>query len=194
MVSVSDKQLARHLGLRELCVGASRVDAIGVGCPRVLAWWAVSVNPSFVRSWTVGAVHEESWVSGPDPDWVTARGFVADTDEAAVAALEADPVLDALAALNPFRVEPTCRRYMAHSDEWCQMATLDGLGYSLRWETRAVQSGSLAFANPRTGWLRQLEGVLFSFARQVVSASSTSRFEAQLGCWFEYREPVDPAE
>jgi len=66
---------------------------------RFLAWWSVSVEPSFARSWAVGAVHERSGLAAPTPTGV-GRGFVADATGAAVAPLAADDVLDALGRLN----------------------------------------------------------------------------------------------
>jgi hypothetical protein len=46
MLPVSDEQVAQHLGLTDLRVGAGRVDGAEADSPRVLAWWAVSVNSS----------------------------------------------------------------------------------------------------------------------------------------------------
>jgi hypothetical protein len=105
-----------------------------------------------------------------------------------VAVLDADPVLEELGQLNPFRLEPTWRERVG--DRWCEAVTLDGVGYTLRWGTRAVRGGRFAFPNPSAPWLLQLERVLFCFARQVVSASAVVRFNEQLRCWVKYRESV----
>jgi hypothetical protein len=190
MLPVPDDQLAQHLGLESLRVGAGPV---GQGnrptAPRVLAWWSVSVEPSFNRWWAVGAVHEEVWTGGPDPDAVTARGFVADADGAALAPLAADEGLDALGRLDPFRVAPTPRTKMLIRDVWVEVTTIDGLGYAVRWGTRATE-GQFRFSNPEADWLVDFERVLFGFARKVVLASGVGRFEDQLRCWAEYREPL----
>jgi hypothetical protein len=190
MLPVFDDQLAQHLGLEALQVGAGPVGQAGrPSAPRVLAWWSVSVEPSFDRSWAVGALHEEVWTGGPDPEAVTARGFVADADGAAVAPLAADEGLAALGRLDPFRVAPTHRTKMLNRDVWVEMTTLDGLGYRVRWGSQATE-GQFRFSNPNAGWLVDVERVLFGFARRVVLASGVGRFEDQLQCWAEYREPL----
>jgi hypothetical protein len=185
MFPIPDERLAQHLGLTELCVGASRTDAAD---PSVLAWWLVSVEPSFSRSWTVGVIHEETWTDGPYPDSVTARGFVADLDGAAVAPLSSDPILECLGRLDPFRIEPTHRVKVANADWWVEAHTLDGLGYSLRWETQAVHGARFRFSNPRAERLMEFERVLFRFAREIVAASGVGGFEEQLRCWVGYRD------
>lgn len=194
MVPVPDDRLAGHLGLAELRVGVGRIGADPGSGPRVLAWWAAHVCPSFDGAWAVGAVHEEEWTGGPEPDRITVRGFVADAARAAVSPLEADAGLAALAAAQPFRVEPTFRRPLGDTGAWCEMATLDGLGYQVRWQTRAVRAGSLAFANPRAGWLVDLERALFRFARRVVAAAAAPQFEPRLEAWAAYREPLRRGE
>ena len=72
---------------------------------------------------------------------------------------------------------------------WVETATLDGLGYNVRWGTRAAV-GHFRFSNPRAAWLEEFERVLFQFARQIVAASGAARFESQLVRWAEYREPL----
>jgi hypothetical protein len=140
-------------------------------------------------SWAVGALHEEVWTGGPDPDAVTARGFVADADGAAVAPLVRDEGLAALGRLDPFRVAPTPRVKMFNQDRWVEMATLDGRGYSVSRGTRATE-GQFRFSTPEAGRLVEFERVLFGFARRLVLASGVGRFEDQLQCWAEYREPL----
>jgi hypothetical protein len=197
VLPVFDEQLAANLGLDELRVGAGRAGVDG--SPQVLAWWAVGVEPSFARSWVVGAVYEEEWTGGPDPDRVSARGFVADAGGAAVAPLATNEVLDALGRLNPFRLVPTSRQKVVMvgtgraEEMWVGTATRDGLGYNVRWETRAT-AGHFRFSNPQARCLEEFERVLFHFARQVVAASGALRFESQLECWAEYREPLKHAE
>src|SRR4051794_32877755 len=100
MLQVSDEQVARYLGLTGLRVGAGRIAVAERIQPQVLAWWAVSVLPSFDRSFVVGAIHEELWSAGPNPDWVAAKGFLVDVEGAAVADLKADPALEAFGQLN----------------------------------------------------------------------------------------------
>ena len=194
MLPVFDEHLAKHLGLSELRVGAERLGPRRAAeALQVLAWWSVSVEPSFTPSWAVGALHEEEWGGGPDPGRVVARGFVADADGAAVAPLAADEVLGALGRLDPFRVEPASRTRVFGSQMWVEMGTLDGLGYALRWETKATE-GRLRFANPRAEWLMGFERVLFRFAARVVAASGARRFGEQLRCWARYREPLQDVE
>jgi hypothetical protein len=125
----------------------------------VLAWWVVTVEPSFDPPLAVGAVHEEGWTGGPHADRVTARGFVVGLAGASVAPVDADPIPDALGRLNPFRVVPAYRKqWITHhcgegieSRDWGEMWTLDGLGYVVRWETKALRDGEFRFANPVTG-------------------------------------------
>lgn len=191
MIPVFDDQLAKHLGIHGLHVGAGRAE--GAGGPRILAWWSVSVEPSFSRSWAIGALHEEEWTHGPDPDRITARGFVADRDGAAVARLEADEVLEALGRLNLFQLAPTHRMKVIGRELWLEAATLDGLGYSVRWGTRATR-GRFRFSNPRFEWLEDFERVLFRFARRVITASGVGRFEEQLECWASYQASVRSIE
>src|SRR5262249_363212 len=156
------------------------------------AWWTVSVEPSYHESWIVGAIHEEDWPGGPAPGHVVLHGFVADKEGVAVAVSPADPGLAALKGLNPFRVELP-RRYPAtlrpdpdledspraaeEEEAWDELVTLDGLGYELRWETRAIEEGRFAFANPTADWLVEFERVLFGFARQIVLSSAAGRFQ-----------------
>jgi hypothetical protein len=197
MLPIIDEQLAAHLGLDELRVGAGRVGA-DVG-PQVLAWWTVSVEPSFAHSCVVGAVYEEEWTGGPGPDRVAIRGFVADRDGAAISPLVADEVLDALGRLNPFRATPTPRQKvvmigMGRAEQmWVGTASRDGLGYTVRWGTRAAE-GHFRFSNPRAVWLEEFEHVVFRFAQRVVATSGASRFESPLGCWADYREPLKQVE
>jgi hypothetical protein len=153
-----------------------------------------SVEPSFDPSWVIGAVHEELWTAGPSPDWVAVRGFVADVEGAAVAPLEVDAALEAFGQLNPFRVEPAYRTKFVNVDIWFESAITDGLGYAVRWETKAVRRGAFAFSNPVAAWLLPFERLLFRFAQQVVSGSGATRFENQLRCWAEYRDAVRNAE
>src|SRR5919198_1332936 len=109
--AVSPDRLAEHLGLDELCVGAHRRGARPGADPRqVLAWWVVTVEPSFHPPLAVGAVHEEEWTGGPHADRVAARGFVVGLDGAAVAPVDADPIPEALGRLNPFQVVPAYRK------------------------------------------------------------------------------------
>lgn len=144
-------------------------------------------------------MHEEEWTGGPDPDRVLARGFVADATSAAVAPRAVDDVLDALGRLNPFRPAPTPRQKVVMigagkaEEMWVGTASLDGLGYTVRWGTRATE-GHFRFSNPHAAWLEEFERVLFRFARHVVAVSGASRFESQLGCWVECREPLKHAE
>src|SRR4051794_3279415 len=99
---VSPERLAAHLGLTALRVGGRRsAERPADGRRQVLAWWAVTVRPSFHPHFAVGAVHEEAWEGGPGPGRVAVRGFVAGGPGANVAALDADPVPDALGRLNP---------------------------------------------------------------------------------------------
>jgi hypothetical protein len=188
MFPVPDEQAARYLGLTRFHVGAARAD-VKDPAPRVLGWWAVTVSPSFAPAWVVGALHEELWTGGPDPEWVAVRGFVLDREGAATTDLEDDPVLAALAALNPFRVVPTHRQKGGNFDEWHETRTLDGLGYGVRWGTRATH-GAFRFSNPRVDWLWEFERVLFGFARRVVSLAEGTRFERHLGTWAAYRESI----
>jgi hypothetical protein len=189
MPPVLEEQLAKHLGLAELRVGAES----GPGAQQVLAWWWVNVLPSFDRSWVVGAVHEEEWKSGPTAARVPVRGFVADADGAAVAERDTDEVLAALGALNPFRAEPTkrVRAQWGEHEAWFEMRTVDGLGYRLQWGTRATE-GAFSFSNPEADWLIAFERVLYRFAGSVVSAAGVPRFKKQLrrwvGYWDELRE------
>jgi hypothetical protein len=193
VLPIFDEQLAKHLGLDALRVGAGRTNSI-TG-PRVLVWWSVNVEPSFAPSWVVGALHEEEWSGGPDPERITIRGFVADAAGAAIAPLDADEVLGELGRLNPFQVAPTHREkaFGFGKEMWCEMGSLDGLGYLLRWGTRATE-GQFRFANPHVGWLDEFERVLFRFASRVITASGVGRFEEQLECWADYRESVVSAE
>ena len=184
MFPLPDETIAKHLALKELRVGAARTEGRG---SHVLAWWLVSVEPSFDSSWAIGALHEEEWTGGPTPDRVTVRGFVVDADGAAVAPLHTDEVLVGLGTLNPFQVEPTRRVKVCNADIWCEMATVDGLGYRLRWGTRADE-GAFRCSNPEADWLVEFERVLFRFAHRVVTDSAVVRFEEQLRCWAEYRD------
>ncbi|WP_052558487.1 hypothetical protein [Gemmata sp. SH-PL17] len=175
---VFNEQLARHLNLTTLSVGSGRQGAVGEpGASCVLAWWTVSVLPSFHPAWVVGAVHEE-WKSGPSPDRVVIRGFVADENGADIAALDTDEVLHFLGSLNPFQVAPN----------GC-VGTHDGLGYRFQWSSWATE-GTFRFSNPRGDWLVELERVLFRFARQIASTAKSDRFADQLRCWGEYREAI----
>jgi hypothetical protein len=199
---VDPELLAGPLGLAELRVGARRAGADGG--PSVLAWWAATVEPSFDPPLAVGAVHEEDWAGGPDPGLVTIRAFVVAGPKAAVAALPADPVPDALGRLNPFRVEPAYRPAIKIRNVETgeirevrgEMCTLDGLGYALEWGTKAVSDGVLRFANPQAGWPLEFERLLFRFARHVVAAAGGPDFEAELACWARYREGIaaDPGD
>jgi hypothetical protein len=167
MMPVSDERLAEYLGLDEFRVGGEPAGRDAGGGPRVLAWWAVSIEPSFERPLVVGSVHEEVWIDGPDPDRVAARGFVADATGAAVVPLDADEVLDALGRLNPFQVAPTPRqKTVGAMAMWVETAVLDGRGYGVRWGNRAA-GGRFRFTSPRVPWLVEFERVLYRFARRV---------------------------
>lgn len=195
--AVSPERLAAHLGLAELQVGAGRAAAREREDHwQVLAWWAVTVEPSFHPRFAVGAVHEEEWKGGPGPGRIAIRGFVAGVLGANVAALDADPVPDALGRLNPFRVEPAYRVNWSVGGRasWGEMATLDGLGYTVRWETKAVPEGEFRFANPHAGWPLQFERLLYQFARRVTIAGGVGELEGALACWRGYREGIDVAQ
>jgi hypothetical protein len=199
---VDEDRIAHLLGLAELRVGAGRAGDADADRWQVLAWWAVTVKPSFDPYFAVGAVHEEEWVGGPAPARVAARGFVAGEPGAVTAPLEADPVPDALGRLNPFRVEPahrvkwTLRRPEAGTAEesWGERATLDGLGYAVRWETKAARGGGFEFANPRAGWPLEFERLVYRFARQVTISGGAGEFEDALVRWRSHRAGIDAAE
>ncbi|VTR93518.1 unnamed protein product [Gemmata massiliana] len=175
---VFNEQLARHLNLTALSVGSGRQGAVGEpGASCVLAWWTVSVLPSFHPAWVVGAVHEEERRSGLSLDRVTTRGFIADENGADIAVLETDEVSDTFGTLNLFQVTPE------------YMAALDGLGYRFQWSNWATE-GTFRFSNPRGDWLVELERVLFRFARQIASTAKSDRFADQLRCWGGYREAI----
>jgi hypothetical protein len=194
--AVAPDRLAEHLGLDELSVGARRRGADPARDPRqVLAWWAVTVEPSFGWPLAVGAVHEEEWTAGPHPDRVSARGFVVSLAGAAVTPVDADPIPEALGRLNPFRVVPAHRRpwdagTTAAEDRWSEVATLDGLGYSVRWETKALCDGGFRFDNPLAGWPLEFERVLYGFARGVVAAAGATELDEALAGWLEHREEL----
>jgi hypothetical protein len=199
---VAEDRIAHLLGLAELRVGAGRAGGPEGDRRQLLAWWAVTVKPSFHPYFAVGAVHEEEWVEGPSAERVTVRGFVAGEPGAVTAALGADPIPDALGRLNPFRVEPAHRmKWTLHDpdagavkESWGEVATLDGLGYSVRWETKAARGGGFDFANPRAGWPLEFERILYRFARQVTIAGGVGEFEDALVRWRGYREGIDAAE
>ena len=195
--AVSPERLAAHLGLSELRAGARRLAGRRPeDLWQVLAWWAVTVEPSFHPPFAVGAVHEEEWEGGPGPGRVAIRGFVAGGLGANVAALDADPVPDALGRLNPFRVEPAYRVNwsLGGRESWGEVATLDGLGYSVRWGTKAVREGGFRFANPHAGWPLEFERLLYRFARRVTIAGGAGELEDALVCWRGYREGIDAAQ
>lgn len=197
--AVSPESLAFHLGLQALSVGSKRVtESPESDCRQVLAWWTVTVEPSFHPSLVVGAVHEEEWTSGPTPDRVTARGFVAGLAGAAVIPLDTDPVPDALGRMNPFGVEPAHRiLWRLHSagretvsESWGEVRTLDGLAYSVRWATKAADGGQFRIANPRAGWPLEFERMLYEFARRVVLVADAVNLDPALACWLGYREEI----
>ena len=199
---VAKEQLARHLGLTGLRVGAGRARAATNDRWQVLAWWAATVEPSFDPYFVVGAIHEEEWEGGPDPGRVAVRGFVAGEPGANVTTLDADPVPDALGRLNPFRVEPAHRtKWILHKadrtsveESWGEGQSLDGLGYSVRWQTKAVRDGGFEFSNPSAGWPLEFERLLYQFARSVTIAGGVGEFEDALVCWRSYREGIESAE
>src|SRR5262245_30809932 len=195
--AVSPERLAAHLGLTELRVGARRSgDRRTDDRVQVLAWWAVTVEPSFHPCFAIGAVHEEDWEGGPGPGRVTVRGFAVGETGANVAALDADPVPDTLGRLNPFRVEPPYRVQWSRGDgaSWGEVATLDGLGYAIRWGTKTVRDGGFQFSNPHAGWPLDFERLLYRFARRVTIAAGVGELEDALECWRGYREGIDAAE
>lgn len=138
-------------------------------------------------------VYEEEWTGGPDPDRVSAKGFVADREVAAICPIETDEVLESLRTLNPFRPLPTHRQKSlgfgpGQAEEmWLETHTLEGIGYTVRWDKRATM-GHFRFSNPRVDWLKEFERLLFRFARRVVSASGECRVEPHLILWAECQE------
>ena len=165
-----------------------------------MAWWLVVVKPSFDPYFAIGAVHEEMWKRGPEADQHRVRGFVIEGELAAVAPLQADPIPEYLAQLSPFRVERTHRqkiRNIAPGDgdateefDWCEMRTLDGLGYTFQWGSKTISEGSFCFSNPRTGWTVEFERALFRFARNVDSKVGNGALNYQFERWLDYREEL----
>ncbi len=194
---VADDRVAGLLGLRALQVGSKKVaTARDADNWRVLAWWMVVVEPSFDPYFAVGAVHEELHTGGPGIGRVAIRGFVAGEPGADVAALDADPIPDALGRLNPFRVEPPHRIPwdLEGQESWGEVATADGLGYLVRWGTKAVDEGAFRFANPGAGWPLEFERLVYQFARRVTLTGGVGDFEDALVRWRGYRDGIDTAE
>jgi hypothetical protein len=196
---VSKEEIAKHLGLEQLWVGARRSgsanDSRG---PQVLAWWAAHVKPSFAPKWVLGALHEEEWTRGPNPDRVTIRGFLADKHRATVATLEVDPIPEAMGRLNPFAVVPThrCCREVIDGDtgevekEWSEYLVADGLSYSVSWETKAVGKGGFEFSNPQAGWPLEFERLLYEFALKVMGVGGAGEFEEHIAEWLDHRPEI----
>lgn len=179
---VFPEKIAEHLGITELKVGARRIDS--EGGPPVLAWWMLSVNPCFARNWAVGAIHEEIYRDGPHSDGIVIHGFVADSEEAAIKTLEEDKGLIAIHKLNPFRVAPARRMPLGFVDDpkkqsWCEVRTLDGLSYCLRWGNKASE-GQFRMSNPHVAWAKIFEKRVGAFAKEVLSDTSQFRLEGHL--------------
>ena len=192
--SLTEDHLAKLLGYYNLRPGAPRNGFPDRPRPELFAWWSLSVEPSFDTWLTVGAVHDEIWTGGQVHDSVLIRGFVADTEGAAIVELNADLMLDALGTTNVFRVEPTYRvSCPPHRNDppgtpetWCRVGICDGIGYVLKWSTHATDKAEIHFSNPHARWLIELEQTALRFARQVVSAAGMPRFEPHLETWRDY--------
>jgi hypothetical protein len=185
--SLSDDQLAQYLSLTALRVGSGRSSAASEGSgSHVLAWWLVSVESEASPPWIIGAVHEDE--AGDDhPIRVKVRGFIADADEVAIAALGTDEVLEALGTLNPFRVEATTRIATSIASDG-EDAT-NRFKYSLRWGSR-VTAGQFEFSDPQEAWLNEFERSLFRFANHLEVAASKGYFQERLQGWMKAREGV----
>src|SRR5262245_51795284 len=74
---VADDRIAQFLNISELRVGVNRSQALPcVDRWQVLAWWVVTVEPSFAPYFAVGAIHGEESIDGPGLGKVDIRGFV----------------------------------------------------------------------------------------------------------------------
>ena len=143
------------------------------------------MEPSFDPYFVVGAIHEEDGKAGRTRvAWPSADSLLASPVQTS---LRWTPTRspDALGRLNPFRVEPAHRtKWILHKadrtsveESWGEGQSLDGLGYSVRWQTKAVRDGGFEFSNPSAGWPLEFERLLYQFARSVTIAGGVGELE-----------------